>query len=98
VQVGYPPKDKELVPFFNQPFMDFDGARFAFTLFLKGLFEEVARLIRTDRTLTDPKTWRDTFNGHKRACLYSNVVASTGVGDTSAPVLHRQLMRHTREV
>ena len=78
--------------------MDFDGARFAFTLFLNGLFDEVARLIREDRTLADPKTWRDAFSGHKRACLYNNVITHMCVGDTSAPVLRRQLMMRIREV
>ena len=80
------------MPFFKEPFMDFDGARFAFTLFLDGLFDEVACLIREDRTLADPKMWRDAFNTHKRACLYSNIIARMCVGDTSAPVLHRQLI------
>jgi len=54
-QVGYPPKDEELVPFFSDPFKDFDGARLAFTLFLKRLFEKVADLIHKEPALADPK-------------------------------------------
>ena len=78
--------------------MDFNGARFAFTLFLNGLFDEVAHLIHKDRTLADPKMWHNVFSRHKRACLYNSIITHMCVGDTSAPVLRRQLMIHIREV
>jgi len=58
-QVGYPPRDKELVPFFGKRYTDFDRARLTFSLFLGHLFHKVFCLINNDRNLANPKAWRN---------------------------------------
>lgn len=75
MQVGYPLEDKELVPFFQKEYEDFDEATLKFSRFLWLLFREVARRIRTDGNLTKPKAWCDWLdNGTNRYDMYHTVL------------------------
>lgn len=101
-QVGYPPKDKELVPFFNKSFSDFDGATLAFTIFLKHLFAKVIDQIEKEPELADPKAWRKWLDGNKnnRDRLYGDVLTEVRleVRGYLRALAARWLMLPTREL
>ena len=81
VQDGYPPSDREVVPFFTQQYKNFDSARLAFSLFLGYLFDQVTKLVDKDHNLASALGWRDWLdrraaqgNGSNRDDLYRRVL------------------------